>query len=85
MLHRYCKQFLDYCRLVDFSHRSVQALTARLNEFETFLKALKIRSVKRIEYRHLIDFVADYKKPSIQVTKSRVRTPGNFTIKMCQE
>ncbi len=78
MLHRYCNQFLDYCRLADFSHRSIQALTARLNEFETFLKALKIRSVKRIEYRHLIDFVADYKKPSIHVTKSRVWTLRQF-------
>jgi integrase/recombinase XerC len=78
MLHRYCNQFLDYCRLVDFSHRSIQALTARLSEFETFLKALKIRSVKRIEYRHLVDFVADYKKPSIHVTKSRVWTLRQF-------
>jgi len=78
MLHRYCNRFLDYCRLADFSHRSIQALTARLSEFETFLKALKIRSVKRIEYRHLIDFVADYKEPSIHVTKSRVWTLRQF-------
>jgi hypothetical protein len=55
---------VDSTGLVDFSIRSIQALTARLNEFETFLKALKIWSAKRIKYRHLIDIVADYKKPS---------------------
>jgi len=48
MLHRYCKQFLDYCRLADFSVRSIQALTIRLNEFKAFLKYQKVRSVKKI-------------------------------------
>jgi integrase/recombinase XerC len=78
MLHRYIIQFLEYCQLVDFSVRSIQALTARLNEFESFLKFQKIRSVKKITYRYLIDFVADYKAPSIHVTKSRVWTLRQF-------
>ena len=69
MLHRYINQFLGYCQLADFSVRSIQALTARLNEFEAFLKSQRIRSVKKIAYRHLIDFVADYKAPSIHVRK----------------
>jgi hypothetical protein len=43
MLHRYINQFLEYCQLADFSVRSIQALTARLNEFETYLKSQKIR------------------------------------------
>ncbi len=34
MLHRHISQFLDYCRMADFSIRSIQALSARLNEFE---------------------------------------------------
>jgi site-specific recombinase XerD len=72
MLHRYTNQFLDYCRLADFSIRSIQALTARLNELENFLKTHRIRSVKRVRYHHLIDFTADYNAPSIHVTKSRV-------------
>ena len=62
MLHRYCKQFLDYCQLADFSIRSIQALSARIDEFEAFLITIKIRSVKKITYRHLINFIADYKK-----------------------
>ena len=65
MLHHHLNWFLDYCRLAEFSERSIQTLTARINEFEAFLKIHKIRYVKRIAYRHLIDFVADYKNPSI--------------------
>jgi len=72
MPHRHIKQFIDYCKVVDFSIRSLQALTARLNEFEIFLKSQKIRSIKRVGYRHLIDFAADFNDPSIHVTKSRV-------------
>jgi hypothetical protein len=64
MLHRYCNQFLDYCRLVDFSIRSIQVLTARLNEFKAYLKSQRIRLVKKIIYQHLINFVADYKDHS---------------------
>jgi integrase/recombinase XerC len=78
MLHRHIIQFLDYYRLVDFSIRSIQALTARLNEFETFLKTQKIRSIKRVGYRHLIDFAAEYNDPSIHVTKSCVWTLRKF-------
>ncbi len=72
MLHRQINPFLDYCRLADFSIRSIQALTIRLNEFEIFLKTQKIRSIKKVGYRHLVDFAADFNTPSIHVTKSRV-------------
>jgi len=78
MLHRYINQFLEYCQLADFSVRSIQALTARLNEFEACLKSQRVRSVKKITYRHLIDFVADHKAPSIHVRKSRVWTLRQF-------
>ena len=78
MLHRYINQFLEYCQLADFSVRSIQALTARLNEFETYPKSQRIRSVKKITYLHLVDFVADYKDPSIHVRKSRVWTLRQF-------
>ncbi|MCG2774723.1 MAG: hypothetical protein L6406_03490 [Desulfobacterales bacterium] len=67
MLHRHINQFIEYCRLADFSVRSIQALAIRLNEFKTCLKSQRIRSVKKVTYWHLIDFVADYKAPSIHV------------------
>ena len=72
MLYRYINQFLGYCRLADLSARSIQALTIRSNEFINYLKTQRIRSVKKITYQHLVDFVADYKNPSIHVRKSRV-------------
>jgi site-specific recombinase XerD len=81
MLHHHIDQFLGYCRLADFSIRSIQALTARLNEFTNFLNSHRNRSIKRVRYRHLIDFAADYNAPSIHVTKSRVwalRQPYHF-------
>jgi integrase/recombinase XerC len=78
MLHRHISQFLDYCKLADFSIRSIQAFSARLNEFENFLKTQTIRSIKRVRYRHLIDFAAEYNAPSIHVTKSRVWSLRQF-------
>jgi len=78
MLHRYCSQFLAYCQLTDFSARSIQALTIRLNELVNFLKILNFPSVKKVRYRHLIGFTADYNAFSIHVTKSRVWTLRQF-------
>ncbi len=78
MLQRHINQFLDYCKLADFSIRSIQALSARLNEFEIFLKTQTIRSIKRVRYRHLIDFAADFNAPSIHITKSRVWSLRQF-------
>ena len=80
MLHQYCSQFLEYCQLADFSVRSIQALTIRLNEFKAFLKSQRIRSVKKITYQHLINFVADHKDPSIHVRKSRSLGSGHSNI-----
>jgi hypothetical protein len=53
---------LEYCQLVDFSPRSIKTLTARINESHAWMKSSKIQSVKNITYRHLIDFVADFKR-----------------------
>jgi integrase/recombinase XerC len=78
MLHRYCSQFLAYCKLADFSARSIQTLSIRLNELANFLKIQRIRSVKKVRYRHLIDFASDFNAPSIHVTKSRVWTLRQF-------
>ena len=78
MLHRYINQFVEYCQLADFSVRSIQALDIRLNEFKAFLKSQRIQSVKKITYLRLVDFVADYKDPSIHVRKSRVWTLRQF-------
>jgi hypothetical protein len=38
------------------------------HEITIFKKIRRIRSIKRVRYRHLIDFTADYNDPSIHVT-----------------
>ena len=78
MLHRFIQEFLAYCRLADFSHRSLQALAIRLNEFTAFLKSQGIKSIKKVTYLDLVAFVADFNNPSIHVRKSRVWTLRQF-------
>lgn len=72
MLRRYSDPFLEYVALTNFSKRSIEALTARINEFENYLVSKKLRSIKWLIYQHLVEFVGDFKSPSIHVTKSRV-------------
>jgi hypothetical protein len=63
---------LEYCQLADFSIRSIQTLTARLNEFNIFLKTQPIRSTKRVRCQHPVDFAAEFITPFIHVMKSSV-------------
>jgi len=72
MLHRYFNPFLDYFKLADFADRSIEAISARIKEFREYLTLNKIRSVKKVTYRNLVEFVADFGSPSIHTTKSRV-------------
>ena len=78
MLYRYYDLFLQYIELADFSPRSVQAASSRINEFKNYLALNKISSIKKVSYKHLVEFVGDYKTPSIHVTKSRVWTLRQF-------
>ncbi len=71
MLHQLIDQFLEYCRLVLFSNRSIETLNSRLNEFKAFLNKRK-RTIKTIKYVHLAEFVSEFKSLSIHVTKSRI-------------
>jgi len=80
MLHRLVHDFLDYFRLANFFDRSIQALTARLNDLKAYLKAQSIGSVKKTNYLHLVGFVAEFNAPSIHVRKSRVWTFRQFII-----
>jgi len=78
MLTKHINGFLDYCKVSGFSGKSIQSLSTRLNEFNCFLKPYRIRSFKKITYRHLLDFVADYKNPSNHIKKPRVWTLRQF-------
>jgi len=55
MLHRYCSQLIAYCQLADFSARSIQALTIRLNDFTADYNAPSIH-VTKFRVRILMQF-----------------------------
>jgi len=72
MLYHYSSSFLDYFRLADFSNRSFQAIASRINELQNYLQIQKIKSIKKVAYKHLVEFAGNFQNPSIHVTKSRV-------------
>ena len=72
MLHNYIEQFLHYCQVSNFSAKSIEALTARLRQFNQYLQTLSLGSIAEINYQQLLTFVADFNTPSVHVKKSRV-------------
>ncbi len=63
MLDEEMRYFLEYCRISDFSEKSIESLTTRLSEFNELLKTTTVTSLIDICYQHLRRFVADYKSP----------------------
>jgi len=51
MLHHYFTNFLDYFKNANFSERSIESLTSRLNEFSNFLKTFESPSIQEIKYQ----------------------------------
>ncbi len=78
MLHINITNFLQYCKNSNFSERSIESLTFRLNEFNQFIQSQAISTLKQINYQRLTQFVADYKKPSVYVKKARVWSLRQF-------
>jgi len=78
MLTKHINGFIEYCKVSGSTSKSIQSLSTRLNEFNDFLKPYRIRSFKKITYRHLLDFVADYKNPSNHIKKPHVWSLRHF-------
>jgi len=78
MLQMNIDNFLHYCKNSDFSERSIETLSFRLNEFNTFIQQQSIPAIDRINYTHLVQFVADYGTPSPSVKKARVWSLHQF-------
>ena len=60
MLEKQINGFIEYCKVSGFKDRSIQSLSINLYKFKTFLSKIHNRSIKKITYRHLSAFVADY-------------------------
>lgn len=78
MLNEEMRHFLEYCKVSDFSEKSIESLTTRLNEFNEFLKRATVTSLKDISYQEIRKFIADYNSPSIHIKKGRVWTLHQF-------
>jgi integrase/recombinase XerC len=72
MLHNYIEQFLHYCQATNFTAKSLEALTTRLNEFNRYCQKLSTDSISSLTYSDLLNFVADFEAPSVHKKKSRV-------------
>jgi integrase/recombinase XerC len=78
MLKTEIEHFLTYCKVSDFSGKSIETFTIRLNEFNEFLKTTTAASIKEISYQHLRRFVADFKTPSVHIKKARIWSLRQF-------
>ncbi len=78
MLEKQINGFIEYCKVSGFKDRSIQSLSINLYKFKTFLSKIHVRSIKKITYRHLSAFVADYGSPSIDTKKARVWAMRQF-------
>ena len=78
MLNYKIKHFIHYCQVSNFSKRSIESLSARLNEFNRFITSRSIKDFSDITYKHLQEFVADFKRPSVHAKKARVWTLHQF-------
>lgn len=72
MLDLKINDFIHYCQVSNFSKKSIKTLSERLGEFNRFISSQPIVSLGEISYKHLLEFVADYKHPSVHAKKSRV-------------
>jgi site-specific recombinase XerD len=78
MLLNIIRNFLDYCNNSDFSKRSIETLSHRLNEFNLFLEQQSVSTIDEINYQHLIQFVADFCNTSPHIKKARVWSLHQF-------
>jgi integrase/recombinase XerC len=78
MLNQHISGFIAYCKVSGFKAKSIESLSMRLNEFNTFVRNEKLDKIKGITYRHLRRFVADYRNPSIHIKKARIWSLRQF-------
>ena len=78
MLNQQISGFIAYCKVSGFKAKSIESLSMRLNEFKTFVQKAHLGKIRSITYRHLRQFVADYRKPSIHVKKARIWSLRQF-------
>jgi integrase/recombinase XerC len=72
MLQKHITEFFSYCKVVGLSTKSINSLNSSLREFRTFIETQTVKKTSDITYAMLVDFVADFREPSIHKKKARV-------------
>ena len=72
MLENQISGFVAYCKVSGFKKKSLETLSVRLNQFNSFVNHAAVQDIASIRYCHLRRFVADYRQPSIHVKKARI-------------
>ncbi len=76
MLEEQITAFTDYCKVTGFKNQFFESLSVRLKEFNKFVTSSRIR--QSITYRHVQQFVADYKRPSLHVKNTGIWSLRQF-------
>ena len=72
MLQAHITDFLSYCKVVGFSAKSIESLTAGLRDFTGFCNCNSVQTADDMTYGMLVDFVTDFHQPSVHKKKARV-------------
>lgn len=72
MLQVHITDFLSYCKVVGFSKKSTRSLARSLRDFDSFIHSQAITDIGGINYALLVDFVSNFRKPSVHLKKARV-------------
>lgn len=72
MLTKYITLFLNYCQTANFAAKSLQSLRLHLLEFDRFLASHHIRSIRKIRYLDITNYITDGVNPSLHVKKARI-------------
>jgi hypothetical protein len=55
MLKKHTTDFITYCKVADFSAKSIKSLGINLREFTAYIATKKVNSMEDITYGHLYD------------------------------
>ena len=78
MLKKEINSFIHYCQVSNFSNKSIESLSSRLFEFNTFISSANLDSLQEISYQHLLNFVSEFGNLSIHIKKARVWSLHQF-------
>ena len=78
MLSSEMSHFIAYCKVSDFSEKSIETLTLRLKDLDRFMALREVYRVEDLSYIHLKEFVTRFGNNSVHVKKAKIWTLHQF-------